>query len=51
MHEVKKMSAAELMWYREAVMRRENIDEKDLPDAEKEKWVEEARREKSSTQK
>ena len=51
MHEVKKMSAVELMWYREAVMSRENIDEKDLPDAEKEKRIEEARRKKSTTQK
>ena len=39
------MSAVEMMWYREAVMNRETIDEKDLPESEKEKRLEEARKE------
>ena len=44
--EGKEMSAVEVMWYREVVLSRENIDEKDLPESEKEKRLEEVRKEK-----
>jgi hypothetical protein len=45
------MSVVEIMWYREALASRETIDEKDLPEAEKEKRLEESRKEKGTTPK
>jgi hypothetical protein len=40
------MSAVEVMWYREAVQSKEAIDEKGLLEPEKEKRLEEVRKEK-----
>jgi len=44
------MSAVELMWYREAVQSREDIDDRSLTESEKEKRLEEKRREETISQ-
>jgi hypothetical protein len=43
------MSAVEMMWYREAIQSREAIDEKDLPESERERRID-VKKEKPSQQ-